>query len=148
MAKIKYRETIKSSQGKEKRKKVIYKGYLMNFQQKLCRTERSGMIFTMMKRKYLLLRILSKVLILFQGRMTPFLSWFCIHQCWNLCFLCFGRRRLLRVPWTARRSNQSILKEISPGISLTFASHCFCSKSILAMHNCLPWEKLAPLPKC
>ena len=30
-------------------------------------------------------------------------------QCWT---------RLLRVPWTARRSNQSILKEISPGISL------------------------------
>ena len=30
-------------------------------------------------------------------------------QCW---------RRLSRVPWTARRSNQSILKEISPGISL------------------------------
>ena len=28
------------------------------------------------------------------------------------------RRRLLRVPWTARRSNQSILKEISPGCSL------------------------------
>ena len=27
-------------------------------------------------------------------------------------------RRLLRVPWTARRSNQSILKQISPGISL------------------------------
>ena len=27
-------------------------------------------------------------------------------------------RRLLRVPWTARRSNQSILEEISPGISL------------------------------
>ena len=27
-------------------------------------------------------------------------------------------RRLLRVPWTPRRSNQSILKEISPGISL------------------------------
>ena len=27
-------------------------------------------------------------------------------------------RRLLRVPWTSRRSNQSILKEISPGISL------------------------------
>ena len=29
---------------------------------------------------------------------------------------CWGR--LLRVPWTARRSNQSILKEMSPGISL------------------------------
>ena len=27
-------------------------------------------------------------------------------------------RRLLRVPWAAKRSNQSILKEISPGISL------------------------------
>ena len=29
-------------------------------------------------------------------------------------------RRLLRVPWTARRSNQSILQEISPGCSLEF----------------------------
>ena len=28
------------------------------------------------------------------------------------------QRRLLRVPWTARRSNQSILKDISPGCSL------------------------------
>ena len=34
---------------------------------------------------------------------------FCELWCW---------RRLLRVPWTARRSNQSILKEISPGCSL------------------------------
>ena len=31
---------------------------------------------------------------------------------------CFCWRRLLRVPWTARRPNQSILKEISPGCSL------------------------------
>src|SRR5574340_1079323 len=38
------------------------------------------------------------------GRVDAFELW-----CW---------RRLLRVPWTARRSNQSILKEISPGISL------------------------------
>ena len=37
-------------------------------------------------------------------RMDAFEPW-----CW---------RRLLRVPWTARRSNQSILKEISPGCSL------------------------------
>ena len=37
-------------------------------------------------------------------RIDPFELW-----CW---------RRLLRVPWTARKSNQSILKEISPGISL------------------------------
>ena len=37
-------------------------------------------------------------------RIDPFELW-----CW---------RRLLRVPWTARRSNQSLLKEISPEISL------------------------------
>ena len=34
----------------------------------------------------------------------------------NWCFWCW--RRLLRVPWTARRSNESILKEISPEYSL------------------------------
>ena len=39
-----------------------------------------------------------------QGRIDAFELW-----CW---------RRLLRVPWTARRSNQSILKKISHGISL------------------------------
>ena len=33
-------------------------------------------------------------------------------------FELWGWRRLLRVPWTARRSNQSILKDISPGCSL------------------------------
>ena len=33
-------------------------------------------------------------------------------------FILWCWRRLLRVPWTARRSNQSILKEISPGCSL------------------------------
>ena len=36
----------------------------------------------------------------------------------NWCFCSVVLRRLLRVPWTARRSNQSILKEISPGCSL------------------------------
>ena len=36
----------------------------------------------------------------------------------NWCFWTVVRRRLLRVPWTARRSNQSILKEISPEYSL------------------------------
>ena len=39
-----------------------------------------------------------------RGRICAFELW-----CW---------KRHLRVPWTARRSNQSILKEISPGISL------------------------------
>ena len=33
-------------------------------------------------------------------------------------FELWGWKRLLRVPWTARRSNQSILKEVSPGCSL------------------------------
>ena len=36
----------------------------------------------------------------------------------ELMLLNCGVGRLLRVPWTARRSNQSILTEISPGISL------------------------------
>ena len=35
----------------------------------------------------------------------------------NWCFWIWCWRRLLRVPWTARRSNKSILKEISPGCS-------------------------------
>ena len=40
-------------------------------------------------------------------------------ECWRIdVFELWCWRRLLRVPWTARRSNQSILKEISPGISL------------------------------
>ena len=39
------------------------------------------------------------------------------HQRIDAFELCCWRR-LLRVPWTARKSNQSILKEISPGISL------------------------------
>ena len=36
----------------------------------------------------------------------------------NLCFWNVVLEKTLRVPWTARRSNQSILKEISPGCSL------------------------------
>ena len=40
-------------------------------------------------------------------------------ECWRIdAFELWCWRRLLRVPWIARRSNQSILKEISPGISL------------------------------
>ena len=40
-------------------------------------------------------------------------------ECWKInAFKLWCWRRLLRVPWTARRSNQSILKEISPGCSL------------------------------
>ena len=40
-------------------------------------------------------------------------------ECWTIdAFELWCWRRLLRVPWTARRSNQSILKESSPGCSL------------------------------
>jgi len=39
-------------------------------------------------------------------------------ECFHLWFQRLVRRRLLRVPWTARRSNQSILKGTSPGCSL------------------------------
>ena len=40
-------------------------------------------------------------------------------ECWRIdAFELWCWRRLLRVPWTARRSNQSILKDTSPGISL------------------------------
>ena len=40
-------------------------------------------------------------------------------ECWRTdAFELWCWRRLLRVPWTVRRSNQSILKEISPGCSL------------------------------
>ena len=40
-------------------------------------------------------------------------------ECWRVdAFELWCWRRLLRVPWTARRSNQSILKEIGPGCSL------------------------------
>ena len=40
-------------------------------------------------------------------------------ECWRIdAFELWCWRRLLRVPWTARRSNQSILKEISSGCSL------------------------------
>ena len=40
-------------------------------------------------------------------------------ECWRIdAFQLWCWQRLLRVPWTARRSNQSILKEISPGWSL------------------------------
>ena len=40
-------------------------------------------------------------------------------ECWKIdAFELWCWRRLLRVPWTARRSNQSILKQISPGCTL------------------------------
>ena len=55
---------------------------------------------------YIYLSIFILALVLWRKLSTKVLM---LLKCW---------RRLLRVPWTARRSNQSILKEISPGYSL------------------------------
>ena len=52
-------------------------------------------------------------------------------------------RRLLRVPWTARRSNQSILKEISPGCSLEGLMLNLNSSNTLATW----WEELTHLKR-
>ena len=55
-------------------------------------------------------------------------------------------RRLLRVPWTARRSNHSILKEISPGCSLEVKSESEVAQSCLTLCNpmdcSLPYSSL------
>ena len=58
-------------------------------------------------------------------------------------------RRLLRVPWTARRSNQSILREISPGYSLEglmlklkFQSLATCCEGLTHLKRPWCWERL------
>ena len=54
-------------------------------------------------------------------------------------------RRFLRVPWTARRSNQSILKEISPGISFLWKEWCWSWNSRILATSCeelTHWKRL------
>ena len=65
----------------------------------------------------------------------------------NWCFELEWWRRLLRVPWTARSSNQSILKEINPGYSLEglmlklqYFGHLMQRANSLERHWC--WERL------
>ena len=67
----------------------------------------------------------SKKVHLFKAMIFPVVMYGC--ESWTInkakcqridAFELWCWRRLLRVPWTARRTNQSILKEISPGISL------------------------------
>ena len=71
-------------------------------------------------------------------------------ECWRIDgFELWCWRRLLRVPWTARRSNQSILKEMSPGCSLeglmlnwnsyTLATWC---KELTYLKRSWCWERL------
>ena len=68
------------------------------------------------------------------GRIDAFELW-----CW---------RRLLRVPWTARRSNQSILKGISPeyslkGLMLKWKPQCFDHlMKVNSLKKILSWERL------
>ena len=52
------------------------------------------------------------------GKTIALTRWTFVGKVMSLLLNMLSRRRLLRVPWTARRSNQSILKEISPGCSL------------------------------
>ena len=61
-------------------------------------------VFPVVMYRYECWTITKALLLLYQQKIDAFELW-----CW---------RRLLRVPWTARRSNQSILKEISPEYSL------------------------------
>ena len=69
--------------------------------------------------------ILSTKVHLFKAMVFPMVMYVC--ESWTIkkaehrridTFKLWCWKRLLRVPWTARRSNQSILKEISPGCSL------------------------------
>ena len=68
---------------------------------------------------------LSKKVHLVKAMFFPVVK--CVYESWTIkkaecrridAFELWCWRRLLRVPWTTRRSNQSILKEISPGCSL------------------------------
>ena len=68
---------------------------------------------------------LPKKVCLVKGMVFPVVMYGCESwtikrtECWRIdAFELWCWRRLLRVPWTARRSNQSILKEISPEYSL------------------------------
>ena len=68
---------------------------------------------------------LSKKVHLVKAMVFPLVTYGCESwtvkkaECWRIdAFELWCWRRLLRVPWTARRANQSILKEISPGCSL------------------------------
>ena len=70
-------------------------------------------------------------------------------ECWRIdAFELFCWRRLLRVPWTARRSTQSILKEISPeysleGLMLKLKLQYFNNlKELTHLKRPLCWERL------
>ena len=69
-------------------------------------------------------------------------------ECWRIdAFELWWWRRLLRVPWTARRSNQSILKEISPecsleGLMLTLNTLATWCEELTHLKRPWCWERL------
>ena len=66
------------------------------------------------------------------------------EESWALkswCFELWCWRRLLRVPWTARRSNQSILKEISPGCQSKDWCWSWNSNTLATWYEELIWKK-------
>ena len=99
-----------------------------------------GLDFAVIKRRFLLGRkVMTNLDTIFKSRDITLLTKvrlvkamvfpvvMCGYESWTVkkaehrridAFKLWCWRRLLRVPWTARRSNQSILKEISPGIFL------------------------------
>ena len=73
------------------------------------------------QRHYLLTKVHLVIALVYPVVMYGCVSWTINKESWvpkNWCFELWCWRRLLKVPWTARRSNQSILKEISPEYSL------------------------------
>ena len=89
-----------------------------SLEEKLCMTDQDSIL------KSRDIALLTKVRLV-KGMVFPVVRYRCEN--WTIkkaehlridAFEVWYWRRLLRVPWTARRSNQSILKEISPGCSL------------------------------
>ena len=73
------------------------------------------------QRHYLLTKVHLVIAMVYPVVIYGCVSWTINKESWvlkNWCFELWCWRRLLKVPWTARRSNQSILKEISPEYSL------------------------------
>ena len=69
-------------------------------------------------------------------------------ECWRIdAFELWCWRRLLRVPWTSRKSNQSVRKEISPeysleGLMLKQLGHLLCLIWTVSLENTLMLEKI------
>ena len=87
---------------------------------------------------------------LFKAMVFPVVMYGC--ECWTIkkaehrridAFELWYWRRLMKVPWTARRSNQSILKEVSPGCSLDGLSYSWNSSTMaISCKELTHWKRL------